>query len=503
MRIQPNTTDLSPPRKPLSKTWDHLADFLVWLQDQGDLVRVAAEVDSFLELTEMTQRLCRSGDGGPAIVFENIRGSTMPIVANMLGAERRLRSVLRAKSFDAVGERLLGRLSPDPPRSWWDMPRWLPHWSEILRTQPVTVRTAPCQHVVHIGRDCDLNRLPVPHFWPQESGRSITSGQVCITHPETNQRHICQTSLEVVGSDRLRMYWPRSHIGARWAAEYARQERQMPIAIVLGGDPLLGYLAASPLPEGIDPYVWAGYIRGRSIELVKCRTHALEVPAGAEIVLEGFLDGNSIDDGGFLVNETGSVNPPMKFPLMVVSAVTQRSNPFFPVTLHGGLGHEDYWIGKAGERISLSFAKLFLPEIVDWHFPRAGRFRHFLFVKIRNDFPDQTHKVMHGVWGLYPAVHAKFVVIVDGDIDVHDENNVWDTVGMLVNPRRDTVIVDGPLDEWDISVAVSGVGQKMGIDATRRWKAESNSIPIPPTTQMDPRVVEQVTQRWSELERKG
>ncbi|MEX0726120.1 MAG: UbiD family decarboxylase [Planctomycetaceae bacterium] len=488
-------------------SWDHLADYLAWLQDQGDLVRIAAEVDPALELTEVTQRLCRADDGGPAIVFENVRGSNMPIVTNLLGAERRLRRVLRAESFDAAGHRLIGRLSPDPPRSWWDMTRWLPHWSEMLRTQPVTVRTAACQHVVHIGRDCDLTRLPIPHLWPQESGRSITSGQICYLHPETNQRRICSTSLEVLSEDRLRVYWPRSHQGSRWAAEYHRQQRQMPIAVVLGGDPLLTYLSAAPLPEGVDPYVWAGYLRGRSVELVKCRTHNLEVPAGAEIILEGFLDLSTEGDaapslginGGFLVNETGMVNPPMPFPTLLVSAVTQRSNPFFPVMIHGGRGHEDYWIGKANERIVLSFARLFLPEIIDWHFPRSGRFRHYLFVKIRNEFPDQAHKVMQGIWSLHPTVHAKFIVVVDDDVDVHDENEVWETVGSMVNPRRDTIIVDGPLDEWDHAVAVLGVGQKMGIDATRRWKAEGSGIPVPPTTEMDPQMVQRVTERWSDF----
>ncbi|MDA0833337.1 MAG: UbiD family decarboxylase [Planctomycetota bacterium] len=488
----------------MSTTWDHLADFLAWLQDQGDLVRISAEVDPVFELTEVTERLCRADDGGPAIVFESVRGSNMPIVTNLLGAERRLRRVLRAESFDAAGQRLIGRLSPEPPRSWWDMTRWLPHWSEILRTQPVTVRSAACQHVVHIGRDCNLTRLPIPHFWPQESGRSITSGQVCFLHPETHQRQLCTTSLEVLSEDRLRVFWPRSHCGNRSAIEYRHRHEQMPVAVVLGGDPLLNYLSAAPLPNGIDPYVCAGYLRGRSLELVKCRTHSLEVPAGAEIILEGFLEAGetpSSDDmhSGFLVNETGSVNPPMSFPTLHISAVTQRSNPFFPVTVHGGMGHEDYWIGKANERIVLPFASLFLPEILDWHFPRTGHFRQFLFVKIRNDFPDQAHKVMQGIWSLFPTVHAKFIVVVDELVDIHDEGMVWETVGSMVNPRRDTMIVDGPLDEWDHAVSVLGVGQKMGIDATRRWKSAGQTVPIPPRTEMNAQIVQQVTERWTEF----
>ncbi|MFN0198389.1 MAG: UbiD family decarboxylase, partial [Planctomycetaceae bacterium] len=468
--------------------WDHLADYLAWLQDQGDLVRITPEVDPVFELTEIVQRMCRAADGGPAVFFEHVRGSTMPIVANLLGAERRLRVVLRTDSFDAVGEKMVGRVRAEPPRSWWDLSRWLPHWSEMIRMQPVTIRTAPCQQVIRIGRDLNLGNLPIPHLWPQETGKSITAGQVCFQHPDTGERRTCLTSLEVLSEDRLRIYWPKHHPACRYGAEYVRQQRQMPIAVVLGGDPLFTFLSAAPLPEGIDPYLWAGFMRGRPVELVKCRTHDLEVPAGAEIVVEGFLDSGvnrerterENGESGHLVQETGWINPPLDFPTLQVTSVTQRSNPLFPVIVHGGAGHEDYWIGKAIERMLLSFIKLFQPEIIDWHFPRAGRFHHLLFVKIRKEFPDQARKVMQGIWSLYPTVHAKIVIVVDEEVDVHNEEQVWFYAGSMIQPRRDTLIIDGPINAWDQSAVSPGVGQRIGFDATRRWKEEGAAYDAPP-----------------------
>ncbi|MGE3313560.1 MAG: UbiD family decarboxylase [Planctomycetaceae bacterium] len=483
------------------KNYDNLADFIAELEDDGELVRVSAEVDPELELTEVTRRILQSASDGPAIFFEHLRGHSMPVVVNLLGSERRMLKALRTDSFAKVAERIASLIQPELPEGWLEAVRLVPQLSQLTRLPPKMVRTALCQQVVRLGRDVDLTQLPTPRFWPGDAAPTITMGQVYTKNPRTGIRDIGMLTVEVRDHNTLTICWDAHHDARRAFDEYKAQGQQMPVAIALGGDPILSYVANVPLPANTDESLLAGFLRGSNIELVKCRSVDLEVPATAEIVIEGVIDTSlPLETAGPMACPTGFYDEPEEVPLVAVTALTHRSNPIFPARIFSSApsASDDYWISRATEQVFLPFVRLFIPEIVDLHQPRAGVSRNLAFVSIRKEYPQQARKVMHALWSLPAFMVSKILVVVDADIDVRDAEQVWFRAGANAHPGRDVVMCEGPTHFSDHAAPVRGLGHKMGIDATRKLPGEGHSRSWPGDLQMDSATVENVARRWAE-----
>lgn len=479
--------------------YDDLSGFLSELQDDGDLVRIAVSVDRDLEIAEITDRICKLPDGGPAMVFENVKGSSIPIVTNLLGSEQRMIKALRARSFDEAAGRILAMIKPDVPENWLEALNLVPRFAQLTKLPPKTVTTAICQQVVKIGTDVDLNELPIPRCWPDEPGPSITLGQLYTQHPTSRIRNVGLYPLQVMGRGSLAVHWSVQDEAWSNFDEYRTQQQQMPIAIALGGDPLLNFVASAPWPANTDDCLLAGCLREKNVELVKCRSHDLEVPAEAEIVIEGYIDTSApLISAGIIGSPIGFYGPTEQLPAINVTAVTHRSNPIFPAMIYGRPPMEDYWMHKASERLFLPIVKLFVPEIIDYHMPRSGAFRHLLFASFKKSYSGQSRKVMHALWGLDWLFATKIIVVVDQDVLVQDEEQVWFHVGANVHPGRDTVFCEGPTHMLDHAAPTRGMGQKMGIDATRKLPEEGHPRAWPDEVLMTTEIKELVSRRWSD-----
>jgi 4-hydroxy-3-polyprenylbenzoate decarboxylase len=479
--------------------YDSLADFVSELQDDGDLVRIAAEVDSHLELAAVTDRICKLSTAGPAVFFENVKGRSMPVVANLLGSRRRMCKALGAASFDEVAARIAGLIHPEVPEGWLETLKLVPQMTQWTRLPPQTVKTGACQQVVKMGRDVDLHDLPIPHCWPDDGGPTITAGQVFTHNPETGVRNVGLYTLEVRGRDLLAVHWNAHQGGYHNFLAYKQQRRQMPIAVALGGDPVCTYVASTPFPANVDECLLGGFLRRQSIDLVRCRSVELEVPAHADIVLEGLIDtAGAPETAGPVGQSTGFYSLAGERPLMQVTALTHRSNPMFPVMIPGRPPMEEFWLRKATERIFLPFIRLSVPEIIDLHLPVSGAFRNLLFVSIRKEYPGQARKVMHSLWGLNELMVSKIIVVVDEDVDVRNEEQVWFFVGANTHPGRDVIFCEGPTHESDHAAPIAGMGHKMGIDATSKLPEEGHLRPWPKQLQMPREIKELIDRRWSE-----
>ena len=477
--------------------YDSLADFMEELQHDGELVRIAAEVDPLLEISEITDRISKAD--GPALLFENVKGSSLPVAINLLGSERRMCRALGVASFDEMGARIAALVKPEVPAGWMDKLKMVPQLAQLANLPPKVVRSGPCQQVVKVGSDVDLGELPVIQCWPLDAGRFITFGQVFTRSPESGQRNVGMYRLQVLDRNTTAMHWHLHHDGAQHYLQYKQRGERMPIAVSLGGDPLFAYMATAPLPPNTDECLLAGFLRGKPVELVQCRTIELEVPASAEIVIEGYIEpGEALITEGPFGDHTGFYSLEDNFPVYHVTAVTHRSNPVYPTTIVGKPPMEDYYMGKATERMFLPLVKMFVPEVVDYDLPIFGVFHNFAFVSIRKTYPQQARKVMSAIWGLGQMMFSKIIVVVDAHVNVHDHNQVWFHVGANVHPGRDVVFHQGPTDILDHAAPACGVGHKMGIDATAKLPEEGHPRPWPPEMVMSREMKDLVTRRWSE-----
>lgn len=480
--------------------YENLSDFINELQDAGELVRIKAEVDPILEITEITDRVSKSPGGGPALFFERVKGSSMPVVINLLGSQKRMCRALGVKSFEEVAERIAGLIKPQVPEGWLDKLKMVPQFAQLAKLPPKIVKSGACQQVVKLGRDVDLNEIPVLQCWPDDAGRFITFGQVFTRNPESGERNVGMYRVQVRNANTCSMHWHLHHDGCHNFMEYKKRGEQMPIAVSLGGDPVFPYMATAPLPPNTDECLFGGFLRGQNVELVKCRSIDMEVPAGAEIVLEGYVDPNEPwETEGPFGDHTGFYSLADQFPLFHVTAITHRSNPIYPTTIVGKPPMEDYWMGKATERIFLPLLKMFVPEMVDYNLPRAGAFHNICFVSIRKTYPQQARKVMNAIWSMGQMMFSKIVVVVDASVDVQDEEKVWFHVGANVHPGRDVVFNEGPTDILDHAAPVCGVGHKMGIDATRKLPEEGHPREWPDELVNTREIKDRVTARWSEF----
>lgn len=471
------------------------ADLRAWiafLEREGELVRIAAEVDPHLEITEIVDRTVRAG--GPALLFERPKGSEVPLLINQFGTERRMCLAFGVESLDEVGAKLADVLEMQPPEGLADKLRGLKQLKSIADSRPKRVRSGACQEIVLQGDDVSLDALPIQTCWPDDAAPFITLPAVITRDPRTGQRNVGMYRLQKLGPRATAMHW-QIHKDGR--ADYLFTDGRMEVAVALGLDPVTAYSASAPLPKHIDELMFAGFLRGDAVDVVQGVTVDLEVPASAEIVLEGYVEKGELVDEGPFGDHTGFYTPPEQFPVFHVTALTMRRDAVYPSIVVGKPPQEDAWLGKATERIFLPAVKATVPEIVDYDLPVAGAFHNICIVSIRKAFPGHAQKVMHAIWGLGMLSLTKGVIVVDEHVDVHDYAQVAFYVGANVDPARDVVVSEGPLDHLDHAPTRQFVGGKLGIDATAKGVAEGTRE-WPPEIEMSPEVRELVDRRWAE-----
>ncbi len=469
-----------------------LREWIALLEREGELLRITAEVDPFLEVTEIVDRTVRAG--GPALLFEHPKGRSIPLLINQFGTERRMCLAFGVEKLDEIAEKLGDILELQPPEGLVAKLRGLKTLKSIADARPTIVKRGASQAVVLQGDDVDLGLLPVQTCWPGDGGPFITLPAVITRDPRTGQRNVGMYRMQVLGPRSTAMHW-QIHKDGR--ADYLFTEGRMEVAVALGLDPISAYSASAPLPKHIDEFMLAGFLRGAPVELVKGITVDLEVPAAAEIVLEGTIDKGDLATEGPFGDHTGFYTPAELFPVFNVTAITMRKDAIYPSIVVGKPPQEDAWLGKATERIFLPAVRMTVPEIVDYDLPVAGAFHNLAIVSIRKAFPGHARKVMHAIWGLGMLSLTKGVVIVDAHVDVHDYAQVTFYVGANVDPKRDIVITEGPLDHLDHAPTLQFLGGKIGVDATAKSPAEG-ARDWPPEIEMSEDVRALVDRRWRE-----
>jgi len=471
--------------------------FVAELERRGWLRRVSVEVDPELEITEITDRVTKAG--GPALLFENVKGSDIPVLINTYGTKERMCLVLGAESFEQVAERVRTLIKPEMPATLMQKIKKLPELAQLGSLPPKIVKRGICQEVVHTD-DADLFTLPALKCWPQDGGRYITLGAVFTKDPETDDRNIGLYRVQLFEPKLAAMHWHMHHDGARHYRKYKARGERMPLAIALGGPPVIPYAASAPLPPDVDEALFAGFLQGSGIELVPCVTQPrIEVPAMAEIVIEGYVDPDEelILEGPF-GDHTGFYSLADYYPRFHVTAITHRRKPIFPAIIVGKPPQEDYWLGKATERIFLPLLQMLIPDISDYDLPTFGCFHNCAFVKIKKEYPYHARQVMSAIWGAGQMAFTKIIVVVDEHVDVHNQDEVLFQLCSNVDPKRDIMFVDGPLDILDHAAPVCGAGSKMGIDATRKIPGEGQIRDWPDEIEMSAEIKEVVTRRWNE-----
>lgn len=538
-----------------------LQTFVRELESRGWLKRITCEVDPILEITEITDRVTKAG--GPALLFENVKGSQYPLLINTFGTKERMCLALGCEDFEQLANRVKNIIKPEIPSTLMQKLKKLPELAQLGSLPPKIVKRGMCQEVVHT-EDADLTKLPVLKCWPEdgnvarmvndgafaklaqcqalsdakvggkldtdqlsnifdaqqkwergepaedcsfylptentEPGRYITLGAIFTKHPETNDRNIGMYRVQVFGPKRAAMHWHMHHDGARHFRAYREHNKLMPVAIALGGPALTPYAATCPLPPGIDECLFAGFLSGKPMELVPCISQRnLEVPANAEFVIEGYIDPREelILEGPF-GDHTGFYSMADMFPQLHVTAITHRANPIYPTTIVGKPPQEDFWLGKATERIFLPLLQMLIPDIIDYNLPMFGCFHNCAFVKIKKEYPLQARRVMSAIWGAGQMAFTKIIVVVDHTVDVHNEDEVLFHLCANVDPKRDIMMIDGPLDILDHATPVCGAGSKLGIDATVKIQGEGQIRAWPDELEMSPDIRDRVTRRWSE-----
>ncbi len=480
-----------------------LREFISLLEERQRLVRVSTPVSADLEITEITDRVSKAApEHNPALLFEQVVGASMPVAINLFGTAERMAWALGVERLDQLGDRLGALLDLRLPQGLGAMINRGQDLLGALRSVglgPSKVRRAPVQAIVE-REQASLASLPVLRCWPRDGGRFITLPQVITRDPVSGARNVGMYRLQVVDEQRLIVHWQRHKGGA----EHERRARAsgsapIPAAIVLGGDPASMWCASAPLPPDIDEYLLAGWIRGRPVEFVDAVSQPIEVPAHAEIVLEGSIDPQEHLPEGPFGDHTGYYTPVEPFPVFRLTALTRREAPIYPTTIVGVPPMEDVWMGKATERLFLPLMRLFSPEIVDVCMPAEGVFHNLVLVSIRKRYPGHARKVIHGLWGLGLMMLAKAVVVFDEWVDVQDlRQAAWQGLGN-VDWARDVVLTQGPVDHLDHASYQHSFGGKIGIDATAKLPEEGYARGWPERIEMDPGVRARIDSIWKDL----
>jgi 4-hydroxy-3-polyprenylbenzoate decarboxylase len=474
--------------------YSDLREFISALERAGELKRIPFEVDPYLEITEFADRSVKRG--GPALLFENPKGSDMPVLINAFASMRRMELALQVKSVDDVAARITEFLEMRVPQGLLNKLKMLPKLAEVGSFFPRIVESGPCKEVIQRD-EFSLRDLPVLHCWPLDGGPFITLPMVFSKNPVTGKRNCGMYRMQVYDERTTGMHWQTHKQGAEHHRRLLEQGRKrMDVAVAIGCDPATMYSAILPLPPDLDEMMISGFLRGKPVEMVKCETSDIEVPAQAEIVLEGYLELGELRTEGPFGDHTGFYSLEDEYPVFHVTCVTRRRNPIYPTTIVGPPPMEDFYMGKAIERIFLPLMRMQLPEVRDICMPAEGIFHNLILVSIRKSYPGHARKVMHAIWGLGQAMFSKCIVVVDEEVNVQDvSETAWKALNNI-DPQRDIEFVTGPVDSLDHASRLPNFGSKMGVDATRKWPTEGFTRPWPKVIRMDEGVRQRVDQLW-------
>ena len=526
--------------------FDDLRQWITALDKAGELKRIRTEVDPILEITEIADRVSKGAakkygrPGGPALLFENVKGANgIPVLINQFGSERRMQMALGVDSLDEIADRIRQLLNMKSPEGFLEKLKMLPMLADMGKFFPKTVPTGPCKEVIK-KENFSLLDFPILQCWPQDGGRFITLPCVITRDPKTGKRNTGMYRIQVYDATTAGMHWQRQKVAAEHYRDMLRRgaaagnneahvapppsavsraavdimarsgggsmlapgdrpSGTMEVAVAIGTEPALTFSAIVPAPPEIEEFIIAGFLRQKPVELVKCETVDLEVPASAEIVLEGYVKLDELRTEGPFGDHTGFYSLEDEYPVLHVTCITHRKNPIYATTIVGKPPMEDAWMGKAVERIFLPLMRLTLPEIVDVNLPVEGVFHNLMIVSIRKSYPGHARKVMSGIWALGQAMFTKCIVVVDEDVNVQDIGEVVLKVFNHIDPERDIQFTLGPVDSLDHASRLPNFGSKMGIDATRKWPTEGFTRPWPDEILMDEKTKALVDKKWKDL----
>ena len=485
-----------------------LREFIDMLEQRGELVRIQTEVDPKLEMTEIADRTLRAG--GPALLFENPKGYSTPVLVNLYGTQQRVALGMGADNIGAlreIGEVLAYLRQPDPPKGMRELIDKAPLLKQVLNMGPKTVRNPPCQYHVKQGDEVDLTQLPVQTCWPGDAAPLVTWPLVITRGPTKERQNLGIYRMQLLGRNKLIMRWLSHRGGALDYREWQLQHPQQryPVAIALGADPATTLAAVTPIPDAVSEYAFAGLLRGSKTELAECftplcREHGLQVPASAEYILEGYLEPGETAQEGPFGDHTGYYNEVERFPVFTVEVITHRESPIYHSTYTGRPPDEPAVLGVALNEVFIPILQKQFPEIVDFYLPPEGCSYRMAVVTIRKDYPGHAKRVMLGVWSfLRQFMYTKFVIVTDEDVNARDWKDVIWAMTTRMDPQRDCVFIDNtPIDYLDFASPVAGLGSKVGFDATNKWPGESTREWGEPIA-MDPAVKDRVDQMWQEL----
>ncbi len=509
--------------------FDSFRDFVTALDQAGELKRFSQPVATELEITEIADREMKQPGGGKALLFEKptINGvvSPFPVAINTLGSYKRMALSMGAASVDAVANELGALMKAKPPTSFKEAIKLLSLALDLRHAKPKVVKSGSCKDVIHrfdappsrkepwpsapditggasvpasrpdeqrgsLGASphhCPtLANLPILKCWPLDGGRFITLPCVVTRDPDTGERNLGMYRIQIYDDKTTGMHWQLQKVAARHGRRYYEKGERMPVAIFIGGDPMFPFAATAPLPDGLDEFLLAGYLRKKSVELVKCETNDLEVPANADFVIEGYIDPTEpLRDEGPFGDHTGYYTLPEPYPVFHVTAITHRKDAVYPATIVGIPPMEDFYIGGASVKLFLPIFKMNFPEIVDLALPAEGTFHNLVFVSIKKTYPMQAYKIMHGLWGMGQMMFTKYIVVVDADVNVHNTSAVLFHLFANTDPQRDSIFTKGPSDVLDHATSEIASGSKMGFDATKKIPGEGFKRPWPPLIKMD------------------
>lgn len=476
--------------------------FIADIEKKGMLQRIKAKVDTILEISEITDRMSKSPHGGKALLFENPVGSEFPVATNLFGSFERMCLALEVNSLDDIALRIEGLLNQATPKTLFEKIAMLPKLVEFSKYLPRYIKNAPCQEVIEKDKP-DLSKFPVLKCWPgdgqpEDEGRFITLPMVFTRDPETKRQNCGMYRIHIYDKNTTGMHWHIHKDGARHYEKYRKLNMRMPAAIAVGSDPAVIYSASAPLPEAVDEMLFAGFLRKAPVDMVKCITCDIEVPANSEMVIEGYLNPEETRTEGPFGDHTGFYSPAEPYPVFHVTCITHRKDMIYPATLVGKPPMEDCYMAKATERIFLPLLKLDFPEIKDINLPMEGVFHNFALISIKKSYPGHAKKIIHGLWGKGQMMFAKLLIAVDDDVDVQNLSYTAWRVLNNVDWRRDVVVSEGPLDALDHSANWPRYGAKMGIDATRKTREEGMMREWPDEIEMTEEIKRRVDQRWKE-----
>jgi 4-hydroxy-3-polyprenylbenzoate decarboxylase len=475
----------------------NLREFLSRLEREGELKRIGLEVDPVLEITEITDRVTKAG--GPALLFERPKGSQVPVVINLLGSKRRLQLALEVGHVDEVAARIRTLIDVPRPEGMLDKLKLLGRLGELDSAFPRTVKSGPCQEVVR--RDgFSLGEFPILQCWPGDGGRYITWPLVITNDPVTGRRNVGVYRMQVLDDRTTAMHWQTQKHGAEHFRQVKKEKRgRMEVAVAIGAEPATALAGVLPAPPGLDEMMLAGFLRKAPVEMVRCATVDLEVPAESEIVLEGYVDPEDLRTEGPFGDHTGFYSLEGKYPAFHVTCVTHRRDPLYLTTIVGRPPQEDFYMGYAVERLFLPLMQMVHPEIVDVSMPAEGIFTNLIVVAIKKSYPGHARKIMHAIWSMGQAMLTKVVVVVDDDVDVQNPSEVVWKALCAIDPQRDVEFVLGPVDTLEHASRLQDYGSKMGIDATRKWAEEGFARPWPDEIKMEAGVRARVDAMWGKL----